>query len=200
MLEAVVFLNVPKMCDYEWKFYDLTLLVSVTTYITSHLFFKETCDLFDHISGLELDEDDNVSNMTKMMNTYGDCEIMVGRFDLNPSMNMILYVVAVLGWRPKLIHVEKCLKAVYGEDRANELVGEVKRSLDEFFHIYKKNVTTTLPLVASTSPLQHPQTSTDHSDRHRLRAKTSLSNYGLEKNNLILLLQRSISVYQRVSI
>ncbi|CAN1132746.1 hypothetical protein LINPERHAP2_LOCUS7214 [Linum perenne] len=42
--------NVRRMMEYLRFFYDLTCLVSGTSYVTSHLFFEEMCDVFEIIS------------------------------------------------------------------------------------------------------------------------------------------------------
>ncbi|CAN1340453.1 Putative AC transposase [Linum perenne] len=62
MLQSVIsfedFEKVKLMVEYLHRFYLLTNLVSGTTYVTSHLFFKEMCDLLDTISGFEMNSEE----------------------------------------------------------------------------------------------------------------------------------------------
>ncbi|KAL6532650.1 hypothetical protein OROHE_014072 [Orobanche hederae] len=98
-------INVRKMMDYLKIFYDFTLLVSGTAYVTAHLFFKEMCAIFEMISDLEISVDEEVSAMAMRMKEK------VGKYwleekELNPKMNKLLYMAAVLDPRQKLKHVE----------------------------------------------------------------------------------------------
>ncbi|CAN1309885.1 Putative AC9 transposase [Linum perenne] len=53
--------------EYLKKFYDLTCLVSGTSYVTSHLFFKEMCDFFDFITDIGENEDEDIQGMAVRM-------------------------------------------------------------------------------------------------------------------------------------
>ncbi|CAN1188216.1 Putative AC9 transposase [Linum perenne] len=53
--------------EYLKKFYDLTTLVSGTSYVTSHLFFKEMCDLLDFINDIVESEDEEIKSMALKM-------------------------------------------------------------------------------------------------------------------------------------
>ncbi|CAN1125861.1 hypothetical protein LINPERHAP2_LOCUS3099 [Linum perenne] len=45
--------NVRRLMKYLEFFYDLTVRVSGTSYVTTHLFCKELCDVFDEIAKME---------------------------------------------------------------------------------------------------------------------------------------------------
>lgn len=76
--------NVKNMMEYLRKFYELTHVFSATRYPTSHLFFVETCDLFDLISTWEMRDDSRVSAMARKMRSE------IGKYwseetELNPN-------------------------------------------------------------------------------------------------------------------
>ncbi|CAN1300178.1 Putative AC transposase [Linum perenne] len=143
------FEKVKMMVEYLHRFYLLTNLVSGTAYVTSHLFFKEMCDLLDTISGFEMNLEEDIramgARMKKKIGKYWSEEC-----ELNPRLNKILYIAAILDPRQKMKHIEKCLKKVYGVDRAMDLVKEVKDTLYEMFDAYKKMLTQT-PTTTSNS-------------------------------------------------
>ncbi|CAN0917081.1 Putative AC transposase [Linum grandiflorum] len=152
------FVKVKKMVEYLHRFYILTNLVSGTAYVTSHLFFKEMCDLLDTISGFERNEDLEIKMMGARM------KLKVGKYwmeekELNPKLNKILYIAAVLDPRQKMRHVEKCLKKVYGVSRATELIIEIKQQIREMFEEYK-NMVIQQPTTSSTSNSMSKSTAT----------------------------------------
>ncbi|KAG6394884.1 hypothetical protein SASPL_145475 [Salvia splendens] len=112
-------IEVKRRCGFLQKFYDLTRLVSGTTYVTSHSFFMEMCDIFTIIKSLEDDrEDADIRYMAKkMMEKLG--KYWLEEYELNPNMNKILYIAAMFDPRQKMKHVQYCLKMVYGDTRAN---------------------------------------------------------------------------------
>ncbi|CAL1393243.1 unnamed protein product [Linum trigynum] len=142
--------NVRWMMEYLKKFYDLTCLVSGTSYVTSHLFFKEMCDIFDHIANVGKHQDPKVRSMAVRMRSkvakYWDEEAMG-----NYRMNKILYIAAALDPRQKLKHVQKCLKKVYGVERAASMVAELKGLFSELFEYYKNLLLPPRPRMNSNS-------------------------------------------------
>ncbi|KAG6436805.1 hypothetical protein SASPL_101707 [Salvia splendens] len=69
--------------------------------------------------------------------------------ELNPNMNKILYIAAMLDPRQKMKHVQHCLKTLYGDARANELAEELRKSVFDLFELYKREFT---PVAANTQP------------------------------------------------
>ncbi|XP_047949292.1 zinc finger BED domain-containing protein RICESLEEPER 2-like [Salvia hispanica] len=120
--------EVRRMCGYLKKFHKLTEEVSATTYPTSHTFFKEMCGIFTVIRRLEGHENEDIKRMAISMKSK------LGKYwledkELNPRMNKIMYIAAMLDPRQKMKHVQLCLKTVYGDRRAAELVEMLKKSM-----------------------------------------------------------------------
>ncbi|XP_042016843.1 zinc finger BED domain-containing protein RICESLEEPER 2-like [Salvia splendens] len=133
-------IEVRKVCSFLQFFYVMTRLVSGTMYATSHSFLMEMCDIFLIIKLLEDGEDAEVSYMAKkMMEKLG--KYWLEEYELNPNMNKILYIAAMLVPRQKMKHVEFCLKKLYGDARANELAEELRKSIFDLFELYKKEFT-----------------------------------------------------------
>ncbi|CAN1331408.1 Zinc finger BED domain-containing protein DAYSLEEPER [Linum perenne] len=107
------------------------------------------CDLLDTISAFEMNSEEEIrvmgARMKKKIGKYWSDEC-----ELNPRLNKILYIAAILDPRQKMKHIEKCLKKVYGVDRAMDFVKEVKDTLYEMFDAYKKMLTQT-PTTTSNS-------------------------------------------------
>ncbi|XP_057806576.1 zinc finger BED domain-containing protein RICESLEEPER 2-like [Salvia miltiorrhiza] len=140
--------KVRMICDYLGRFYDLTLLVSGTTYVSAHLFFKEMCSIFEFITQLQRDTDTEIRAMANEMKDK------LGKYwletdEMNPRMNKLFHIAALLDPRQKITHVEKCLKKVYAPQRAIELLGEVRNSLNELFEYYKKQLASTDEALAN---------------------------------------------------
>ena len=57
---------------------------------------------------------------------------------LNPNMNKILYIAAMLDHRQKMKHGNYCLKMVYGDTPANEMAEELRKSIVDLFEYYKR--------------------------------------------------------------
>ncbi|KAG6401263.1 hypothetical protein SASPL_138114 [Salvia splendens] len=141
-------IEVRKMCSFLHSFYAMTRLVSGTTYATSYSFLMEMCDIFLIIKRLEDDEDAEIRYMAKkMMEKLG--KYWLEGHELNPNMNKILYIAAMLDPRQKMKHVQHCLKTLYGDARANELAEELRKSVFDLFELYKREFT---PVAAKTQP------------------------------------------------
>ncbi|KAL6585634.1 hypothetical protein OROMI_002278 [Orobanche minor] len=86
--------------------------------------------------------------------------------ELNPKMNKLIYMAAVLDPRQKLKHVEMCLDQVYGPVRGSMLVSCVRASMTDLFDEYKSqmaiasNMTTTPQSTSDTSQSQSQTLST----------------------------------------
>ncbi|KAG6402724.1 hypothetical protein SASPL_134933 [Salvia splendens] len=98
-------IEVKRMCGFLEQFYNLTHLVSGSHYVTSHQVLMELCDMISLVTDLEEDEDDGLRNMAMRM------RLKIGKYwleetELNPKMNKILYIAAMLDPRPKMKHVE----------------------------------------------------------------------------------------------
>ncbi|XP_042025722.1 zinc finger BED domain-containing protein RICESLEEPER 2-like [Salvia splendens] len=150
-------LAIKRMSGYLQKFHQFIRLVSDAKNVTAHLFFKEMCTIFSMIKRLERDEDDAKRSLATEMKTR------LGKYwseekELNPKMNKILYIAALLDPRQKMKHVQLCLKTVYGDNRANELMEELTKSINDLFELYQKDMTLILG--------QTPTPATPMSDIH----------------------------------
>ncbi|OMO59409.1 hypothetical protein COLO4_34230 [Corchorus olitorius] len=74
------------------------------------------------------------------------------------KMNMIVYLAAILDPRKKLMFVEFCIRRMFGEDEASDLLKKVQEALNEIFADYKLQLS---PGKASGSG---NQTARDHMD------------------------------------
>ncbi|CAN1215423.1 Putative AC9 transposase [Linum perenne] len=83
------------MMKYLKKSYDLTCLVSDTSYVTSHLFFKEMCDLFDFSTDIGENKDEDIQGMVVRMKAKVR-KYWSEEFDTNVRMNKFLYIAAIL--------------------------------------------------------------------------------------------------------
>ncbi|KAL1538519.1 hypothetical protein AAHA92_27259 [Salvia divinorum] len=144
-------LAIKRMCGYLRKFHQLIRLVSDAKNATAHLFVKGMCSIFSVIKRLERHEDDaNRILATKMKTRLG--KYWSEETELNPKMNKILYIAALLDPRQKMKHVQLCLKTVYGDNRANELVEELTKSTNDLFDLYQKEMAPTLGQTSTPAP------------------------------------------------
>ncbi|CAN1753620.1 Putative AC transposase [Linum perenne] len=100
-------------------FYELTVRVSGTSYVTTHLFCKEFCDVFDEIAEMEESYDSEVREMAFRI------KLKVAKYWLedddvpNAKLNRLLYIAVILDPRQKFEYVEFILSRIYGlESRA----------------------------------------------------------------------------------
>ena len=75
---------------------------------------------------MEGHEDEDIKRMTISMKSK------LGKYwledeELNPRMNKIMYIAAMLDPQQKMKHMQICLKTVYGDRRAVELVEMLKK-------------------------------------------------------------------------
>ncbi|KAG6430044.1 hypothetical protein SASPL_108103 [Salvia splendens] len=176
LLEGQDWINVKKMIEYLQKFYELTVLMSDTKYPTSHIFFAEMCDIFDLISELEVSDDHEISSMALKM------RMKIGKYwaedmELNPRMNRILYIAAVLDPRQKMNHVETCFKSIYRDARGEIMVRDVTYALNELFDYY-------VAQKEAQNPAQHQKDAANENMRRQGRSdrRGSLSLVGLRGN------------------
>ncbi|XP_042021127.1 zinc finger BED domain-containing protein RICESLEEPER 2-like [Salvia splendens] len=115
-------LAIKRMFGYLRKFHRLILLVSDNKSVTVHSFFKKMCSIFSMIIRLEGDEDDAVKNLAMKMET-----------ELGKSYK----------------EDGTCALMSKDDNRANELVEELNKSINDLFDLYKKEMT---PISDQTSP------------------------------------------------
>ncbi|XVF72187.1 hypothetical protein PTKIN_Ptkin12aG0099600 [Pterospermum kingtungense] len=59
--------NVRRLCKFLKKFYDLTLKISGTSYVSSKLFLKNICDVYCCLNAWEKDGDNEMAGVAKKM-------------------------------------------------------------------------------------------------------------------------------------
>ncbi|KAG6430322.1 hypothetical protein SASPL_108386 [Salvia splendens] len=134
------------------------------------------CDIFDLISELEVSDEHEISSMAMKM------RVKIGKYwaedmELNPRMNRILYIAAVLDPRQKMNHVETCFKSIYGDARGEILVRDVTYTLNELFGYY-------VAQKEARNPAQHQKDAANEDMRRqgRFDRRGSLSLMGLRGN------------------
>ncbi|CAN1331713.1 Putative AC transposase [Linum perenne] len=130
--------NVRRLMKYLKFFYDLTVWVSGTSYVTTHLFCKELCDMFDEIAEMEESYDSEVREMAFRI------KLKVAKYWLeedgvpNAKLNRLLYIAVILDPRRKFEYVEFILSRMYGLESGGKLANEVKDGILEMFRYYKQ--------------------------------------------------------------
>ncbi|CAN0889279.1 Zinc finger BED domain-containing protein RICESLEEPER 2 [Linum grandiflorum] len=139
--------NVRILVEYLKVFYDLTLRVSSTTNVTTHLFFKELCDLYDAINDLESSDDLRVQEIAVRIKSKVDTYWFEKDNDRNVKMNRLFYIATVLDPRHKLEYIELAFSRMYENERGGALAKEVKEAVCEMFESYKQQ-----PAVTPCAP------------------------------------------------
>lgn len=126
--------NVRRLCAFLKKFYELTVKISGTSYVTCNLFLDDVCEVYCSLSAWENDDDLELScmaiKMKEKFNKYwGDVE----------KMNYVLYFASILDPRKKVEYVRWCFVEMYGELKADYLVEKVRKSLENLFSVYLAN-------------------------------------------------------------
>ncbi|KAL1540813.1 hypothetical protein AAHA92_25111 [Salvia divinorum] len=83
---------------------------------------KKLAEVEGNNKELEVSDDHEISSMAMKM------RVKIGKYwaedmNLNPRMNKILYIAAVLDLRQKMNHVETCFKEIYGDARGEFMIG-----------------------------------------------------------------------------
>ncbi|CAN1315973.1 Putative AC9 transposase [Linum perenne] len=166
------------MMEYLKKFYDLTCLISGTSYVTAHLFFKEMCYLFNFIDDIGENADDDIRSMAARMKLKV-AKYWSEEFEENARINKFLYIAAILDPRQKMKHVEKCLKHIYGPLRASQLTGVLRTLLSDMVDVYKglekwQKVTNDQKRRAGRGSLSSLRSDSDDEDDHSEISELSL--------------------------
>ncbi|XP_019184812.1 PREDICTED: zinc finger BED domain-containing protein RICESLEEPER 2-like [Ipomoea nil] len=123
--------NVRKVSKFLQRFYEFTLKVSGTTYVTSNVYFPEICELYCTLCDWIKSDDEQFSAMAKRMKEkfekyWGNVE----------RMNMILYVATVLDPRRKYVFADFCFKRMYSPDQASVLSSNLRDATSKLFVEY----------------------------------------------------------------
>ncbi|KAF2289425.1 hypothetical protein GH714_036119 [Hevea brasiliensis] len=121
-----------KMAEMLSHFYELTLRISGSRYITSNMFFGEISDLAFILNQWVNSTNVEVKNMGDKMKKkfdkyWGDID----------KMNKLIYFATVLDPRDKFEYMEFQFCQMHGEEKGEQLFQKVKSSLIDLFNEYK---------------------------------------------------------------
>ncbi|KAL4283691.1 hypothetical protein GQ457_16G010400 [Hibiscus cannabinus] len=127
--------SVRNLRDFLEHFYEVTLRVSGTSYVTSNNFFDELTEIDILLQDAQSNVDIDFSVMAmKMKDKY---DKYWGDID---KMNMLIFVACVLDPRQKLNYLEFALSEMYNSGKSSEVMQKVKDTLFELFAEYKPPV------------------------------------------------------------
>ncbi len=112
-------------------FYDFTLRISGSLYVTSNNFVLEICSILCLLNEWTKSDDQNLKLMAMKMKEKFDK--YWGNVD---KMNMLLFVAMVLDPRYKLKYMKAMFSQVYVKDEAEKLVAKVKDTLNLLVNFY----------------------------------------------------------------
>ncbi|XP_022775847.1 zinc finger BED domain-containing protein RICESLEEPER 2-like [Durio zibethinus] len=103
------------------QFYDLTVKVSGTSYVTSNTFLDDICDVYSTLREWQLNPDVELNAMAKRMKDkydkyWGNIE----------NMNMLVYIASFLDPSKKFPFVEYCFMKIYSSDEASLMIKKVQ--------------------------------------------------------------------------
>ncbi|KAF2316103.1 hypothetical protein GH714_041075 [Hevea brasiliensis] len=122
-----------KMAEMLSYFYELTLRISGSRYITSNMVFGEISDLAfilnQWVDSTNIEVKNMGDRMKKKFDKYwGDID----------KMNKLIYFATVLDPRDKFEYMEFQFFQMHGEEKGEQLFQKVKSSLIDLFNEYKK--------------------------------------------------------------
>ncbi|CAN0905773.1 Zinc finger BED domain-containing protein RICESLEEPER 2 [Linum grandiflorum] len=128
---------VKNLTRYLKFFHELTLVASGTKYVTSHLFLTEVSRLFHHIYKMEKSGDEDIKKMALKMKgkvfKYWSEEDAT-----NQRMNRLMYLAPVFDPRYRWSILEYTFPKLYGQDRGDELLAQVREEFNTMFDVYKE--------------------------------------------------------------
>ncbi|CAN0838428.1 Putative AC transposase [Linum grandiflorum] len=146
--------NVRMLMKYFKFFYDMTIRVSGTSYVTTHLFCKELIDVFDEIHDLERSYDFELREMAVKIKSKVAKYWFEADDTPNAKVNRLLYIAVFLDPKRKFEYVEFILSKMYEPERGGggNLAKEVKDAIYEMFGYYKQLLASNVqPRVSSSN-------------------------------------------------
>ncbi|XP_031101973.1 zinc finger BED domain-containing protein RICESLEEPER 2-like [Ipomoea triloba] len=125
--------NVRRLCMFLGHFYDPTVKVSGSLYVTSNTYFPEICEVYSILRDWIKSRDSHFSSMAQRMKDKFDK--YWGNVD---KMNMLLYVATVLDPRRKYVYVDFCFKRMYSNDEVSILSKKLRQVMMDLFNEYKR--------------------------------------------------------------
>ncbi|KAK5839264.1 hypothetical protein PVK06_008040 [Gossypium arboreum] len=137
--------NVRDLRDFLEHFYEVTLRISGTSYVTSNNFFDGLSEIDILLRYAQLNSNVDFNVMTIKMKAKYDKY----RGDID-KMNLLMFVACVLDPRQKLKYLEFTLSEMSSFEKAFEMMKKLKESFYELFDEYKP------PLHCTGSQLSVP--------------------------------------------
>ncbi|KAH1083635.1 hypothetical protein J1N35_023396 [Gossypium stocksii] len=171
--------NARNLRDFLEHFYEVTLRIFGTSYVTSNNFFNELfeIDILLRYAQLNSNVDFNVMaiKMKKKYDKYwGDID----------KMNLFMFVACVLDLRQKLKYLEFALSEMSSSEKACEMIQKLKESLYELFDEYKPPLHS--PCSQSSVPTHVSLSEPQQKMKRRMQAlykKRELENGGENKTS-----------------
>ncbi|XVF74336.1 hypothetical protein PTKIN_Ptkin13bG0102300 [Pterospermum kingtungense] len=123
--------KVRRMCDFLKKFYDLTLKISGSTYVTSNIFLDDITDIYTTLSAWEVDSNFEFKSMAKGIKE--NFEKYWGNVD---RMNYLLFIASIFDPMRKFDYMKFYFGLMYSKKQANLLSQTFKNGLEELFVAY----------------------------------------------------------------
>ncbi|KAJ9543902.1 hypothetical protein OSB04_023609 [Centaurea solstitialis] len=124
-------------------FYEMTIRISRSLYVTSNSFLSEISDLSCII-------DD-------MLKSVSEIEKKFGKYWGDPEkMNMVIFFANILDPRDKVEYMEDLMKQMYGEARGKSCFENVKSNFTRFFEEYVLTYSESIPSTNTSTMMPPP--------------------------------------------
>ncbi|KAH0645050.1 hypothetical protein KY284_032934 [Solanum tuberosum] len=123
--------NVRNITKFLEKFYELTLKVSGSRYVTCNVHFEDICELDAYLKVCMTSDDVDLSKMASGMK-----EKFKKYWGTPEKMNKMLFIASVLDPRNKFMYVSFALEELLGEEKGQLVNNEVNAYLKNLFAIY----------------------------------------------------------------
>lgn len=125
--------NVRTLVTFLEHFYELTLKISGTKYITANSFLDDISCIHGLLKDCLLNDDDELVNMAIQMK---------GKFDkywgCPEKFNMLVFIASMLDPRNKFEYVDIVFNEMYGKEEGSKLAKMGKEAFFELFNEYKR--------------------------------------------------------------
>nr|XP_043616011.1 zinc finger BED domain-containing protein RICESLEEPER 2-like [Erigeron canadensis] len=125
--------NVKRLIVFLRHFYELTLRVSGTKYITSNTYLDSIYVINDVLEQCSKNEDKDLQDMAREMKLkfdkyWGDVK----------KFNLLVFIASVFDPRTKFLYLETSLHGMYGVDIGTKVAKCCEEALKELFNDYKR--------------------------------------------------------------
>ncbi|XP_019186595.1 PREDICTED: zinc finger BED domain-containing protein RICESLEEPER 1-like [Ipomoea nil] len=173
-------------------FYDMTIRISGSLYVTSNTFFSEISDLYCLLNGMV-----EARGSVKLMgeNMKAKFEKYCGDID---KMNLMIFFANILDPRDKLEYMAAQMNHMYGEVKGKPCYEKVIAALKELFNDYAASTSASTPASSTTGSVSTPtdfSQSTVGRPQHLLKSqikKQRMESGGMKKTELEIYLAEAI--------